>query len=236
MYPPPFSVNKPQEKLMPELNCIELETNPNPDAAVIWLHGLGASGDDFVPIVPELRLPDSAAIRFIFPHAPEIPVTVNGGYIMPAWYDILEMDIDRKIDQEQLLISAKAVADIIDREVARGIDSQRIIIAGFSQGGAVGYEVALTSPKPLGGLIGMSTYFATADSITPHAANANLPIHLFHGTVDPVVPESLGRKAKAQLEAMGYTPDYATYPIDHTVCLEEIEAIAAFLVRQLKLS
>ncbi len=220
---------------MPELNCIELETHPHPDAAVIWLHGLGASGDDFVPIVSELRLPDSAAIRFIFPHAPEMPVTVNGGYIMPAWYDILEMAIDRKIDQAQLLASAKAVTDIIDRETDRGIDSQRIIIAGFSQGGAVGYEVALTSPKPLGGFIGMSTYLATADTLAPHTANANLPIQLFHGTADPVVPESLGQKAKVQLEAMGYTPSYSTYPIDHSVCLEEIEAIARFLVIQLGL-
>ncbi|MCW8944107.1 MAG: carboxylesterase, partial [Sedimenticola sp.] len=124
---------------------------------------------------------------------------------------------------------------IVDREIARGIDSQRIIIAGFSQGGAVGYEVALTSPKPLGGFIGMSTYLATADTLTPHPANASLPIHLFHGTVDPVVPELLGQKAKAQLEAMGYTPDYATYPIDHSVCLEEIEAIAAFLIKQFSL-
>jgi len=220
---------------MTELNSIELETNPNVNAAVIWLHGLGASGDDFVPIVPELRLPESAAIRFIFPHAPERPVTINAGYIMPAWYDILEMDIDRRVDQVQLLESARAVTALIDKEIARGIDSTRIIIAGFSQGGAVGYEVALTSPEPLGGLIGMSTYFATADSITPHRANARLPIYLFHGTVDPTVPEALGRKSKAQLESMGYAPHYSTYPIDHTVCLEEIEEIAEFLRERLAL-
>ncbi len=220
---------------MKELDCIELETNSNVDAAVIWLHGLGASGDDFVPIVPELRLPQRAAVRFIFPHALERPVTINGGVVMPAWYDILEMKIDRKVDQTQLLESAGAVADIIDREIARGIDSRRIIIAGFSQGGAVGYEVALTAAKPLGGFIGMSTYFATADTITRHPSNAKLPIHLFHGTADPIVPESLGRKAKAQLESMGYTPSYSTYPMDHAVCLEEIEEIAEFLTKQLSL-
>ncbi|MCP3669351.1 MAG: alpha/beta hydrolase [Gammaproteobacteria bacterium] len=214
---------------MEQLDCIEIDTNPNPDAAVIWLHGLGASGEDFVPIVPALRLPPSAGVRFIFPHAPEMPVTINGGMIMPAWYDILEMDVDRKIDQVQLLESAKAVSAIIEREITRGISSNRIIIAGFSQGGAVGYEVALSSPHTLGGLIAMSTYFATADAITVHAANAQIPIHLFHGTADPVVPEALGQKAKALLEAMGCAPGYSTYPVDHTVCLEEIEEITQFL-------
>ena len=220
---------------MNDLDCIKLETNNNPDAAVIWLHGLGASGDDFVPIVPELGLPDGARIRFIFPHAPELSITVNGGYIMPAWYDILEMEIDRKIDEAQLLESAKAVTALIDLEIEQGIDAGRIIIAGFSQGGAVGYQVALTYPVSLGGLIGMSTYFATADSIAPHAANATLPIQLFHGSQDPVVPELLGQKSKRQLELMGYSPSYSTYPIDHTVCIEEIEEISQFLCRQLSL-
>jgi phospholipase/carboxylesterase len=220
---------------MTELNCIEIETNDAVDAAVIWLHGLGASGDDFVPIVPELKLPDSAGVRFIFPNAPEIPVTVNGGYTMPAWYDILSMDIDRQIDEMQLLASANAVSAIIDREISRGIDSKRIIIAGFSQGGAVGYQVALTCPHTLGGLIGMSTYFATADGIKTHQANAKLPIHLYHGTADPVVPELLGKKAKTQLESMGYAPAYSTYPMDHSVCLEEIEDIARFLRLRLSL-
>jgi phospholipase/carboxylesterase len=220
---------------MVDLNCIEIETNATIDAAVIWLHGLGASGEDFVPIVPELKLPVSAGVRFIFPNAPEIPVTVNGGYIMPAWYDILSMDIDRQIDDMQLLASAHAVSAIIDREISRGINSKRIIIAGFSQGGAVSYQVALTYSQPLGGLIGMSTYFATADSIKPHQANTKLPIHLYHGTADPVVPELLGQKAKAQLESIGYTPAYSTYPMDHSVCLEEIEDIARFLCHQLGL-
>ncbi len=218
---------------MKQLDCIELDTDPNPDAAVIWLHGLGASGEDFVPIVSALRLPPSAGVRFIFPHAPEMPVTINGGMVMPAWYDILEMDIDRRVDQAQLLESAKAVSAIIEREITRGISSQRIIIAGFSQGGAVGYEVALSSPHTLGGLIAMSTYFATADTITTHAANAQLPIHLFHGTADPVVPELLGQRSKAQLESMGYSPGYSTYPVDHTVCMEEIEEIAQFLHERL---
>ncbi len=220
---------------MKELDCIEIDTNDSPDAAVIWLHGLGASGDDFVPIVQALRLPQTAGIRFIFPHAPEIPVTINGGMIMPAWYDILDMGLDRKIDHAQIQQSADAVNEIMDREMSRGISSNRIIIAGFSQGGAVGYEVALSSSHTLGGFIAMSTYFATADNITLDPANAKLPIQIFHGTADPVVPVALGVKAKEQLEAMGYAPGYTTYPMDHTVCLEEIEVTAGLLREWLEL-
>jgi phospholipase/carboxylesterase len=147
------------------LPAIEKETSARPDSTVIWLHGLGADGNDFAPIVPELRLPDTAAIRFIFPHAPAIPVTVNGGYVMPAWYDIMEMQIDRRIDSEGLMASARTINGFIDRELDRGIDSRRIIIAGFSQGGAVAYQVVLSHDKPLGGLLAMSTYLATADTL-----------------------------------------------------------------------
>ncbi len=217
------------------MDMIELETGDTVDAVIIWLHGLGASGDDFVPLVPELRLPDSAGIRFLFPNAPELPVTVNGGYIMPAWYDILEMAIDRQIDQAQLLASSRAIAGLIDEQVAQGIDSRRILVAGFSQGGAVSYQVALTYPLPLAGLIGMSTYFATADSIVPHSANAEIAIQLHHGSQDPVVPELLGQKARDQLLAMGYQPEYLTYPMEHTICLEEIVSMAGFIRRRLSL-
>ncbi len=222
-------------KIMKELDCIEIDTNSNPDAAVIWLHGLGASGDDFVPAVQALDLPHTAGIRFIFPNAHEMPVTINGGMIMPAWYDILEMGLDRKVDHDQIQESAEAVSEIIEREISRGISSNRIIIAGFSQGGAVGYEVALSSPHTLGGLLAMSTYFATVDNITLNPANAKLPIHIFHGTADPVVPVVLSERAKEQLESLGYMPGYTTYPMDHTICLEEIEETARFLQRHLNL-
>ncbi|MGE4559238.1 MAG: alpha/beta hydrolase, partial [Desulfobulbus sp.] len=171
------------------LPAIEQETRPNPDATVIWLHGLGADGYDFAPIVPELNLPPELGIRFIFPHAPSMPVTVNNGYVMPAWFDILVMDIYRKVDTAQLLVSAAAINRFIDRELERGIESRRIVLAGFSQGGAVAYQVSLSHPRPLGGLIAMSTYLATSDSITLSTANQDLPIEIHHGVYDPVVPQ-----------------------------------------------
>ena len=215
------------------LSAIELETGANPDATVIWLHGLGADGNDFAPIVPELRLPKSAHIRFIFPHAPAIPVTVNGGFVMPAWYDILEMEIDRKVDTSQLLQSAARIRDFIVRELERGIGSERIIIAGFSQGGAVAYQVALSHTLPLGGLLAMSTYFATADTIILSRENKNIPITIQHGIYDPVVPETLGQKATTQLVKAGYSVNYKNYPMEHAVCPEQITDIGNWLQKLL---
>ena len=213
------------------LPAIEQETRSNPDAAVIWLHGLGADGYDFAPIVPELNLPEDLGIRFIFPHAPSIPVTVNGGFVMPAWFDILEMDIDRKVDSEQLLVSAAAVGRLVDRECARGIDSRRIVLAGFSQGGAVAYQLSLSHPLPLGGLLALSTYFATSDSITLSEANRDLPIEIHHGVYDPVVPQALGIRAAEFLKDRGYSIDFRTYPMDHSVCPQQIGHIGAALER-----
>lgn len=217
------------------LPCVEIEPRSRADATVIWLHGLGADGHDFEPIVPELRLPESAAVRFIFPHAPSIPVTINGGYVMPAWYDILEMDIERKIDERQILASADAIRAFIDREVERGIDSRRIILAGFSQGGAVAYQVALTYPKRLGGLLALSTYFATRETIVPDDANRDLPIQVCHGSLDPVVPEILGRQSVERLQSLGYPASYKTYPMEHSVSPQEVTDIAAWLKARLSL-
>ncbi|MEH6465990.1 MAG: carboxylesterase [Porticoccus sp.] len=208
---------------------VEIEPSSPAKASVIWLHGLGADGHDFEPIVPELHLPEQMAVRFIFPHAPEIPVTINGGYIMPAWFDILEMDIDRKVDETQLRQSATAIQTLIDREIERGIDSQHIIIAGFSQGGAVGIHAALTYPKPLAGLLALSAYFATVNSIDIHPANRQLPIQIFHGTNDPVVQEIHGQNSVKYLTAMGFKPDYQTFSMEHAVCMEEIKAISTWL-------
>lgn len=211
------------------LPAIELETGPNPDSTVIWLHGLGADGNDFAPIVPELRLPASLAVRFIFPHAPTMPVTVNGGFVMPAWYDILEMEIDRKIDTAGLMASAKEINGFIHREIERGIDSRRIVIAGFSQGGAVGYQVALSHEKPLGGLLAMSTYFATGEIIELSDQNSAIPIRIQHGIHDPVVPEQLGRLAAKRLADKGYHVNYQSYPMEHSVCPEQIGDISEWL-------
>ncbi|WP_166263839.1 alpha/beta hydrolase [Marinobacter caseinilyticus] len=219
---------------MSYLECIEIETNPSPDAAVIWLHGLGASGHDFEPVVPELGLPGNAAVRFVFPHAPNLPVTINGGMRMPAWYDIKAMDIDRTVDVVQLEASAKAIGKLVEREIERGVDSRRIIIAGFSQGGAVAYEFGLSYPKPLAGILGMSTYLATADTVQVSEANRNIPIKIYHGTRDPMVPETLGRKSVDTLKAMGYAPEYQTYPMEHSVCLEEIIDVGKFITARLQ--
>lgn len=220
---------------MNSLDYIQLDTAENPDAAVIWLHGLGASGHDFEPVVPELGLPKGAAVRFLFPHAPEIPVTINGGIRMPAWYDIKSIELGRTVDENQLVASANSVAELVEREIERGVPSDRIVIAGFSQGGAVAYELGLSYPKPLAGILALSTYFATVESVKASEANRNTPISVFHGTQDPIVPESLGKASVEALMAMGYSADYTTYPMEHAVCLEEIHAIGGFLRNVLSL-
>ena len=218
---------------MQDLQYIEIETGENPTAAVIWLHGLGASGHDFEPVVPELGLPEDTAVRFIFPHAPNLPVTINGGMSMPAWYDIKAMDIDRVVDTEQLRASADAVAKLVEQQKHKGIPPERIIIAGFSQGGAVAYELGLSYPERFGGVLALSTYFATADTVERSEANADVPISVYHGTFDPMAPESLGVRSVETLKEMGYDPSYQTFPMEHSVCLEEIQDIGRFIRRHL---
>ncbi len=215
------------------LPCIEIEPNQTAKSAVIWLHGLGASGDDFAPIVPHLQLPENLATRFIFPHAPSRPVTINGGMVMPAWYDILSMDIDRKIDNAQIVESAQQVTALIEREIERGVPADKIVLAGFSQGGAVAYQAALEFDQSLAGLMTLSTYFATHDTVNVHSANAALTIFVSHGTQDPVVPEELGQKAVSHLEDKGFSPVYKTYPMQHEVNLEQIQDIGAWLTERL---
>ncbi|WP_435237737.1 alpha/beta hydrolase [Psychromonas sp. PT13] len=214
---------------MSYLDCVEVQTDIPATASIIWLHGLGANGHDFEPIVPELRLPNSLPVRFIFPHSPSIPVSINGGMTMPAWYDILDMSIERKVDLTNLTESAMAVQALIDREIERGIDSSRIIVAGFSQGGAVAYQAALTYPKPLAGLLAMSTYFATKDSITLSEANKDISINIMHGSQDPVVVPTLGDDAASTLNALGYQPSYKQYPMEHAVCSEQVSDISTWI-------
>ena len=203
-------------------------------ASVIWLHGLGADGNDFAPIVPQLNLSLDFGVRFIFPHAPAIPVTINSGYVMPAWYDIKQVDVDRHVDNEQLQESASRIHDLIDREIERGIQSTRIIVAGFSQGGAVSFEAALSYEQPLAGIMALSTYFATVGTIKINATQKSIPILICHGEHDPVVSESLGKRSRASLEKLGFDPEYHSYPIEHSVCPQEIEDIGNWISRVLK--
>ena len=218
---------------MAYLPCVEIEPNETANRSIIWLHGLGADGNDFAPIVPHIQAPTGAHIRFVFPHAPQIPVTINGGMRMPAWYDILEMSIARKVDATQLRASASAVRDLIQREQERGIAAEHIILAGFSQGGAVAYETALTHHEKLGGLMALSTYLATHESIELNPVNRELPILIQHGSQDPVVPEALGKHAYQWLTEQGYQADYQSFPMQHQVCAEQIDAINKWLSKHL---
>ncbi|HEX5804219.1 MAG TPA: alpha/beta fold hydrolase [Azospira sp.] len=218
---------------MPDLlPAIEVETAADPRYAVIWLHGLGADGSDFEPVVPELGLADAPGVRFVFPHAPAMPVTCNGGYVMPAWYDIISLEPHaRRVDEAGILRSRDALRALIARENERGIPSQRIFLAGFSQGGAVAYTTALTHPDALAGLIALSTYLPlpalVGNEATP--ANRRLPIFAAHGSLDDVVSPTLGRQARDFLTQQGYQPEWHEYPLPHSVCLEEIADLGAWL-------
>lgn len=215
---------------------IERSTGATPAFSVIWLHGLGADGTDFVTVIPELALPTSPAGRFIFPHAPYMPVTCNGGYEMRAWYDIISLESsDRRIDIAGLLHSRETVRRLIAHEVERGVPSSRIFLAGFSQGGAVAYTAALTHPEPLGGVIALSTYLPSSDIITDQAsaANRNIPIFAGHGTEDDVLSIELGQRAKEFLLAQRYEIEWHTYPISHTVCLEEVRDVGRWVSQRL---
>ncbi len=183
---------------------------------------------------PAAHLPDTMAVRFIFPHAPAIPVTINGGMVMPAWYDILTLaGAERRLDTALLMASVEAVAALIADQRKQGIASERIVLAGFSQGGAVAYQLALSYPEALAGLMTMSTYFPTSDTLVPNSANAALPIHIFHGSRDPMVPESMGLDALAALKALGHEPEYKSYAMEHELCLPQIEDISQWLQRVL---
>jgi phospholipase/carboxylesterase len=196
---------------------------------VIWLHGLGADGHDFEPIVPELKL--QIPVRFVFPHAPVRPVTINGGMAMRAWYDILGFSGTAAEDAAGISASASAVTELISAQVKRGIPTQRIVLAGFSQGGAIALHTALREPRALGGVLALSTYLPLAANLAAErsVANARVPIFMAHGTADNVLPLALGDTARRALAALGYEVDWRTYPMSHSVCLEEIAAIAAWL-------
>ena len=211
------------------LDCIELTTGEAPSLAVIWLHGLGADGHDFEPIVPELALGFPA--RLVFPHAPVRPVTINAGMAMRAWYDILSFDRGAAEDAAGIRASAAAVAELVARELERGIPPERVVLAGFSQGGAVALHAALRAPQALAGVLALSTYLPLAGTLAAErsAANASIPIFMAHGTADPVLPLALGEASRRALEALGYAVDWHVYPMPHSVCIDEIKAIGAWL-------
>lgn len=214
------------------LPALEVQTAPDADFSVIWLHGLGADGSDFEPVVPELGLPPDARVRFVFPHAPMMPVTCNGGYIMRAWYDITYLDgSSRDVDEGGVLASCAAVRALIARENTRGVPTHRIVLAGFSQGGAIAYTAALSHPEPLAGVIALSTYLPAPQWLLASLSDANraTPIFAAHGTQDDVVKPLLGLAARDTLRAAGYAIEWHDYPMPHSVCLEEIRDIGAWL-------
>ena len=213
------------------LDGIEIETGKEPRYSVIWMHGLGADGNDFVPIVPEIRQPEWPSVRFVFPHAPVRPVTINGGMRMRAWYDILGLEIANRQDEAGVRASIGEVESLVQREEERGIPSNHVVVAGFSQGGAVAYTTALTHPDKLAGLIALSTYIPSPALLTEESAVANRSIPIFgaHGMDDDVVSPTLGLAARNLLAERNYAVDWHEYPMAHSVCLEEVWAIGRWL-------
>lgn len=220
------------------LETVEIESGANPSAAIIWMHGLGADANDFVPIVKELDLRDCPAIRFIFPNAPQIPVTLNGGYIMRAWYDIAAAgtDINKREDESGLRQSQQQVEALITRENARGIATENIILAGFSQGCAMSLQTGLRHPQKLAGIMGLSGYVPLADKIAEerHPANQNTSIFLVHGTVDPVIPIQRAQQSRDLLVSLGYPVEWHDYWMQHSVSPQEIMDIEFWLRKILK--
>jgi len=219
----------------PLLDCIELQTQATPRASLIVLHGLGADGRDFVPVCQALDLQAIGGLRCVLPNAPQIPVTINGGYRMPAWYDILGTQLERREDETGLRASQAAIAALIDRERERGIAAERIVLMGFSQGCAMALLTGLRYPQRLAGIVGLSGYLPLLDSTAAerHAANAATPILLAHGRQDPVVAMDRGVAGRDELLRLGYQPEWHEYPMQHEVCNEEIEELNRFLLRVL---
>jgi len=215
---------------------VEIETGPGePQGSVIWLHGLGADGHDFEPIVPQLRLPSELGLRFVFPHAPMRPVTINGGMTMRAWFDILSLDRDGLADEAGVRASAGILDGLIQREQERGIDASRIVVAGFSQGGAIALHSALRSQQKLAGLMALSTYMPLASAFEDEVLNTDavesldLPIFMAHGKFDPVLPMELGRESADLLIASGFDVEWHEYPMAHAICAAEIDDIRRWL-------
>ncbi len=214
------------------LECVEINPIGDPAYVVIWLHGLGADGHDFEAIVPELRLPEDLTIRYVFPHAPTRPVTINMGMVMRAWYDILEMDVSRKVDMNNIAESSLLLRNLIQRELDAGIPSEKILLAGFSQGGAIVLHTALRYEKPLAGLMALSTYLPTVADLAAERADANrqIPILMAHGQHDPVIPICHAENTRKALVQLDYAIQWHAYPMEHQVCMEEIQVIRSWML------
>lgn len=214
-----------------ESSYVLIETNPNPEFCVVWLHGLGADGYDFLPVVKELDALNLPATRFIFPHAPMQAVSINAGHVMRAWYDIKNVDLQRQEDEGGIRESANTIASLLEQQIDAGFQSKNIILAGFSQGAAIAYHTGLRFEKPLGGLIALSGYLPVPESVKSEKCEANdlLPIFSAHGSRDPVVPVQRGEASAQQLEELGYSVQWQTYPMEHSLCMEEIQDIASFI-------
>ena len=210
---------------------VVLSPGPKADASVIWLHGLGADGFDFVPIVNELRLPASPAVRFVFPHAPTRPVTINNGFVMRAWYDILGFGPGRAEDEAGIRQSAGVIERYIGRQIEAGVPAHKIVVAGFSQGGAMALHTALRYPQRLAGVMALSTYLPLQPLLSAERSEANraTPILMCHGLRDPILPASLGKASRDVLQSLGYPVEWQSYPMEHQVCMEEVGDIATWL-------
>ena len=217
------------------LETIEMESAPNPGVAIIWMHGLGADANDFVPMVHELDLRGLPAIRFVFPNADTMPVTINGGYVMRAWYDIVATDLGRQEDEQGLRASQVKVEALIAREIARGIPAERIILAGFSQGCAMTLQTGLRQPHKLAGMMCLSGYVPIADKAATEHSKASLatPVFMVHGRMDPVIPVARAQQSRDLLTQWGYQVEWHEYPMQHSVCQEEVGHISAWLKRVL---
>ncbi len=216
---------------MSQLEAIEIETTASPGVSIIWMHGLGADGHDFVDIVPELRLPARPGVRFVFPHAPMRPVTINGGYVMRAWYDIRDDGGVRREDPAGVRASQKAIEALIQREKERGVPAASIVLAGFSQGGAMALHTSLRHGERLAGVMALSCSLPLADTLAAEAAPANrdVPIFMAHGTQDPMIPMARALRARETLVGLGYRVEWHEYPMPHSVCAEEVRDISTWL-------
>ena len=217
------------------LDTVEIEPRTAADAAVVLMHGLGADGHDFESLVPELRLPLAPPVRWVFPHAPVRPVTINGGYRMRAWYDIVAIDRRAPEDEAGIRESAEAIGALVRRERERGVPAERIVLAGFSQGGAMALFTGLRWPERLAGVVALSCYLPLAESLAleVHPANATVPVFMAHGTMDPVVPTALGAGSRDLLRSGGYDVEWHEYPMPHSVCAPEVGDLRSWLLRTL---